>query len=308
MTSSTAVVREGYAPVPGGMVWHRTVGSGPGLPLLVLHGGPGSGSDYLSSLAELAEGRPVVFYDQLGCGRSRAADTPGLWTLDRFVAEILLLRRALRLKEFHLYGHSWGGWLGQEYVLRHPQGVRSLTLASTSASIPEHCAEMTRLRAELPAAVADALTRHETTGEFDHPDYRAALLQFYQRHLCLLEEWPDELIRVMTRERDNHAYRTLSGPNELTITGDLAGWDRSADLGAITVPSLVTVGRFDEITPVCAGTLRRGIANSRLAVFEHSAHMPHLEERERYLKVLADFLAECDQSTAELNYDRGGKQ
>src|SRR5262245_38772201 len=62
--------REGFIDVPGGRVWYRIVGSGTATPLVALHGGPGFPSDYLSPLAKLGDERPVVFYDQLGCGKS----------------------------------------------------------------------------------------------------------------------------------------------------------------------------------------------------------------------------------------------
>ena len=67
---------EGYVDVPGGRVWYRVLGSGPGIPLLVLHGGPGGRSGRLIALAALGDERPVVFYDQLGCGHSVAPDDP----------------------------------------------------------------------------------------------------------------------------------------------------------------------------------------------------------------------------------------
>lgn len=294
MHPSTDDVREGYVPVPGGMVWFRRVGSGQGRPLLVLHGGPGSGSDYLYALAELGTERPVIFYDQLGCGRSETPDDPALWTLDRFVAELRVLRRTLGLRRAHLYGHSWGGWLALEVVLRHGIGGGALVLASTSAGMPQHRRELDRLRAGLPPDAVAALARHEAAGDLDHPDYRAAVLQFYQRHLCRLDEWPDQLVDALAGERDNPAYRALLGRNELAVTGTLAGWDRTGDLAAVTAPTLVTVGRYDEITPACATTLCRGIPGSRLAVFERSAHLPHLEEPAAHRQVVADFLREHD--------------
>src|SRR5580692_12753076 len=76
MTGQLAPVppAEGYVPVPGGRVWYQIVGADrPGVPLLCLHGGPGMPHDYLEPLAGLAEARPVIFYDQLGCGRSEPA-------------------------------------------------------------------------------------------------------------------------------------------------------------------------------------------------------------------------------------------
>ena len=81
-------VTEGRVDVPGGRVWYKIVGAGPGLPLVTVHGGPGATHDYLEPLEALAEDRPVVFYDQLGAGKSDAPDDVELWTNDRLVDEL----------------------------------------------------------------------------------------------------------------------------------------------------------------------------------------------------------------------------
>ena len=71
--------REGYVAVPGGRVWFKVVGTGPGTPLLLLHGGPGAPSYYLEPLSALGNERPVIFYGQLGCGRSDRPSNTNLW-------------------------------------------------------------------------------------------------------------------------------------------------------------------------------------------------------------------------------------
>jgi proline-specific peptidase len=289
-------VRQGYLPVPGGMVRFWRVGTGGGTPLLVLHGGPGFGSDYLATLVGLAADRPVVFYDQLGGGRSEIPADEELWRLDRFVAELAAVRLLLGLSRVHLFGHSWGGWLAIEYLLTNPAGVCSVTLASTSASVPEYLAGVATLRAELPGDLASALAVHEAREDYDAPQYRAALIEFSQRHLCRLPRWPPELERLMLA--DSPVYRVMSGPNEMVVTGSLRTWDRTADLAAIGQPALVTVGRHDEMVPGCAETLRRGLPNARLQIFGDSAHMPHLEQTDDYLAGLAVFLAERDADPA----------
>lgn len=112
---------EGMIPVPGGRVWYRIVGKdAPGIALLVLHGGPGAPHDYLENLGALADERPVVFYDQLGCGRSERPDNPALWQLDRFVAELAAVRQALGLDRVHLLGQSWGTMLAVQALLHPP--------------------------------------------------------------------------------------------------------------------------------------------------------------------------------------------
>src|SRR5262245_51589154 len=99
---------EGYVPVTGGRVWYQIVGSGAAIPLLVLHGGPGVPHDYLEPLAALADERPVIFYDQLGCGKSERPDDVSLWRIERFAEEVGQVRQALGLSQVHLLGHSIG--------------------------------------------------------------------------------------------------------------------------------------------------------------------------------------------------------
>ena len=113
---------EGKIKVDGCDVWYRRVGSG-GVPLLILHGGPGAGHDYLEPLEALADERELIFYDQLGCGKSDMPDDTSLWTIERSVREVDMVREALGLDKVHLLGQSWGGWLSIEYrSLRRVKG------------------------------------------------------------------------------------------------------------------------------------------------------------------------------------------
>ncbi len=290
---------EGRIEVDGHRVWYRRVGEG-GVPLLLLHGGPRSGHDYLEPLAGLARYRAVIFYDQLGCGRSDQPDDRSLWRIERFVREVDTVRAALGLDRVHILGQSWGGWLAIEYMLSAPQGVAGLVLASTSASIPQFVDEAWRLIGEMPDAISEAIRHHEAAGEYDHPDFEAAVDAFYKRHLCRLDPWPDALLRsdknVETGSGGHTVYNTINGPTEFTVIGNLKDWDRIDRLGEITAPTLITVGRYDEITPACAETIRQGIAGSRVVVFENSAHCAHLEETEAYLATVEAFLADVEVS------------
>ena len=108
---------QGFIDVPGGPVWYKVSGTGDGLPLLTLHGGPGGTSCGNSLLESLGDERPVIRYDQLGTGRSGRPDDLSLWEVDRFVEALHTLRHELGLERFHLYGHSWGGALAAAYVL-----------------------------------------------------------------------------------------------------------------------------------------------------------------------------------------------
>ena len=286
---------EGRIDVPGGQVWYKVVGSGESVPLLTLHGGPGGGHDYLEPLNALASERPVVFFDQLGCGKSDTPDDVSLWRIDRFVDEVTAVRDALGLDRIHLLGHSWGGWLAIEYMLGAPSGVISLTLASTSASIPQFVHEAGKLISELPREMAETMRRLEAEGDFENPEFEAGMMEFYKRHLCRLDPWPDPIMRSLENLDGNIVYETMNGPTEFTVIGNMKDWNRIEKLGEIVAPTLITCGRYDELTPACSRTLRQGIMNSRMHVFERSAHMAHLEETESYLQILSEFLRDFDQ-------------
>jgi proline-specific peptidase len=117
------------------------------------------------------------------------------------------------------------------------------------------------------------------------------MMAFYTRFVCRLDPWPEPLMRTLNNVMSNPVpYETIQGPNEFTVTGNLKDWDRTDRLGEIAVPTLITCGRYDELGPACAETLHRGIPNSEMAIFEQGAHMAHLEETERYLQTLRDFL------------------
>jgi proline iminopeptidase len=284
---------EQHVDVTGGSVWTARLGPNEGTPILLLHGGPGAASYYMIPLAErLAEHRPTIVYDQLGCGRSDQPDDTSLWTVDRSVEEVDQVRAALGLERCHLLGQSWGGWLSIEYMTRGATGIERLVLASTSASIPEFMAGARGLIEQLPEPHRSVLIELGDRGEYDHPDYLAAVDVFYHRHLCRMEPWPEALVQSGQQMDGNQVYLTMNGPTEFDVIGLLREWDRTADLGRIRVPTLVTCGRYDEITPSCSETITRGIPDARMHVFEESAHCAHLEQADDYARIVEAFLSE----------------
>jgi proline-specific peptidase len=287
-------------PFHGFSTWYRVVGEreAPGsFPVLTLHGGPGGTHDYLEPLKALAEtGRRVIFYDQLGCGRSSTPSNPSMWTIPLYVEEVDAIRRELGLDRVHIVGQSWGGMLGMEYALTQPQGLMSLTVADSPASIPQWVAEANRLRADLPPEVQETLLRHEEAGTTDSPEYEDAMQVFYRRHVCRLDPWPDCVNRAFANIAENpEVYYTMNGPSEFHVIGTIKNWDITGRLGEIRVPTLVISGRYDEATPAIAETVQRGIPGARWVLFEESSHMPHVEETDRFIQVVDDFLTRVEQ-------------
>lgn len=124
---------------------------------------------------------------------------------------------------------------------------------------------------------------------------------FYRQYLCRLDPWPDPMMRSLNNLMGDPVsfacYVAMQGPTEFTITGNLKEWDRVGRLGEIQVPALLTFGRYDEFTEVCARTLARGISTSQLRYFENSAHMAPLDEPEEYRRAVQEFLVQADVAT-----------
>jgi len=155
-------------------------------------------------------------------------------------------------------------------------------------------AGMNTLRKQLPQETQAILEKYEASGETSHPEYLAAIDVLYHRHLCRLDPYP-EVFRESMQRMAMPVYTTMWGPNEFTCTGNLQSWDRTDRLGEISVPTLITVGRYDEVTPSCAETMHRGISGSKLVLFENSSHSAHLEEPDKFRSTLLEFLQAIDQ-------------
>ena len=278
-----------FLTVSGFKLFYRGFGKGENV-LLCLHGGPGGTHDYLLPLGELGDDKiRVILYDQLGCGKSERPAEKSKYTIEYGVEEVEDLRQALNLGKINLFGNSYGGALALQYALKYQRNIKRLIISSGLASVRETVAEMRRLKTLLPKEVQDTFAKYEAAEDYQNPEYLKAVDVFYRTFLCRLPEWPEELARTMNGISTD-VYWTMNGPNEFTITGNLKDWDITTRLPEIRVPTLITVGRYDEVTPKVAETIHKGIPGSKLILFENSAHVAMLEEREGYLKTVREFI------------------
>ena len=287
-------VSEGDLDYLGYRSWYRVAGdlASAAVPLLALHGGPGSTHHYFAPLEGLAYERPVVVYDQLGCGSSdRPQDVE--WSVAVFRGEVEKVRSQLGLERIHLLGTSWGGMLALEHVLSGAEGIVSLILSSTLASVEQWATEQLVLKNALPADIVEVLDRHELAGTYDDPEYEQAMEAYLDRHFYRGRK-PRPELELMDAEKARDVYLAMQGPNEWTVTGALSGWDVRDRLGEIDLPTLVIRGRHDMCTDSIAATLVEGIFNAYEVVLEESSHTPVLEETERYLEAISVFMRQCE--------------
>jgi len=289
---------EGFAPFQEYQTWYRVCGdlNNRVTPLVIAHGGPGCTHDYVDAFRDIAQtGRAVIHYDQIGNGRStHLPDKPAdFWQPSLFLAELdNLLRHLCIEKDYALLGQSWGGMLGAEHAVTQPAGLNALIIANSPASMALWLQAAARLRSELPPDVQQTLLTHEQAGTIDSAEYKAASQVFYARHVCRLDPWPEEVKRTFAAmDADPTVYLAMNGPTEFHVIGSMKAWTVIDRLAAINVPVLLISGRYDEAAPEVVQPFADHIKGAEWVIFEHSSHMPHVEEREACMACVGKFLA-----------------
>jgi proline iminopeptidase len=287
---------EGYIEVTGGRVWYQIFNkNSKATPVIILHGGPGSSSYSLEGLQALEKDRPVILYDQLGCGRSDRPSDTSLWQLNRFVEEFAQIREALKLDEVHILGHSWGTTLAAAYCLTKPRSVKSIIFSSPCLSAPRWEQDQAENLKKLPIDIQETITRCEEEGTTDSEEFKAAIQEFNKVFVCRVQEEPDpEWVKKGSGYRNPEIYNIMWGPSEFSVKGNLKYFDCTSRLHEISCPTLFTCGRYDEATPESTEYFSSLVPNGKFHVYENSAHMAYFEEKEEFLQVVGDFLNTID--------------
>jgi len=291
-------------PVGDFRVWTRRFGSNPRVKLLLLHGGPGCTHEYFEPCDAYlpSAGVEYYYYDQLGSHYSDQPDAPELWTIARFVDEVEQVRVALGLDStnFFLLGHSWGGILAMEYALQYQRHLKGLIISNMMASIPEYSRYAEHvLMPKIDPAVLGQIREIEAARDYENPRYMELLMQHHYIYHVLrrpLDDWPDSAQRAF-KHINPKVYIPMQGPSELGASGLLLNWDRSADLNAITVPTMTIGARHDTMDPkhmeAMAGAVRRG----RYLHLPDGSHMSMFDDQQRYFAGLTDFLRDVDRQS-----------
>ena len=284
---------EGFLAVNGGKIWYKVIGNGDGTPILLLHGGPGSPSYYLNPLAELSEDRRVIMFDQLGCGRSDRISDTTLMSMDNYVNQVRELVLFLDLKEFYLYGHSWGTMLATDYYLKYPEGIVALIMASPCLSAELWMKDAETLISTLPDSVRTVLQKNISGEVQDSVALRAAvdffLKNFYARRTPITQD-----LDSAHAQTGHNVYRFMWGDNEFFATGTLKDYDRVESLSNIKVPTLYTVGEFDETLPATVRHYQSLTPVSRLKIISGAGHMTMHDNPEEDVRAISEFLRAVD--------------
>lgn len=269
--------RELMVPVQGGRVYVRVNGtSTPGkLPIILIHGGPGSTHRGLLDALELADERMVILYDQLDGGRSDRPNDPNNWKVERFVNELEAIRTALGIAKWHVLGHSWGGTIALEYGARRPAALAGLVLASPLISTRSWISDANALRAQLPPPVQATLTKCEGRTPPPKPQCEAATSAFYAAFNR--REPPSAAAKAYDHRQDRgfnaKLYEAMWGSSEFAATGTLRDYDGEPLLARLDGPrTLLVVGQYDEARPVTAAAFAERLPGVEFAVLPGASH------------------------------------
>jgi proline iminopeptidase len=235
-------------------------------------------------------GRSIIFYDQLGTGRSDITTDTTLWKLPNFVNNLDRIIDSLEIKEVHLLGHSWGCAIATEYYLTTKSAkVKSLILAGTFLSTELWINDANYLRSQLPDSIRTVLSFHEKRGSVDSKEYKAATEYFYRVYNLRTNPWPN-YAECDSSISNREIYNYMWGPTEFYATGTLLNYSSVDRLDEIDIPVLLVVGEFDEARPETVAGLQKLFPNAQFDVIEDAAHAMFIDNPDDFNKVVKNFL------------------
>ena len=291
---------EAMVPVPGGRVYVRVNGDlrGPRLPVVMLHGGPGSSHWYFLNATAMAGERAVILYDQLDCGRSDTPNDPANWRIARFVAELGAIRAHLGVKRWHVLGASWGGTVGLEYAAQRPAALAGLVLQSPLVSTQVWLQDARILKDAMPPAVRDLLDRCDVPGAAPQAECDAATEAFNARHVRMLAPPPPIAAykAALPRSFSEGIYNHMWGRAEFTATGTLRDYDGRPLLAKLDGKrTLFVAGEHDEARPETVRGFAEAVpGGADFAEIAGAAHSVMNDAPAAYPAVLRDWLARRD--------------
>jgi len=298
--SAVPLSGEGNISVPGGRVWYHIENdtntandSNTRIPLLLIHGGPGGSSCSLAPLKKMANQRPIIFYDQLGAGKSEQPEDLSLWQINRFVDELDVVRKKLGFKQVHLLAHSWGAAIAAQYLQeKGSEGIASVIFVGPYLSTADWTQGTNELRKQLAPETQAILRKHELAGTTESDEYQTASEEFYR--LFLFRHPHKELEECNDSAWNQTIYETMWGTSEFFTSGNLKNFNAAKDLQKIHIPTLFMVGEFDEARESTVRRYQQRMQNAQVTVINDAAHMSMIDNPDAFITSVTAFLAQVE--------------
>lgn len=259
---------------------------GEGIPLVLLHGGPGATHHYFHPhFSRAAEFAQVIYYDQRGCGLSDYEPGEG-YSIQQAVNDLENLRIALGLDEWVVLGHSYGGLLAQEYAITYPENIAGLVLVCIATS----------LNIDLePTRQYDFMSEEEIARirEISRMSDLSMEQQLYNR--LLNGDWKRQSYYRPSEERIAEVARyewvqdRIFRPQlwESVLELDLEGAFQD-----FQIPTLIIEGKWDLTWNTDKpGVIQTQHPNAEMVILEHSGHEPFEDEPDTFFTELERFIS-----------------
>ncbi|WP_439505463.1 proline iminopeptidase-family hydrolase [Sediminibacterium sp.] len=286
---------EGKTNVHGGQVWYKVIGKGKGIPILMIHGGPGGTSRSFYQFEAIGNDRPIILFDQLGSGRSDYHTDTRLLTIPYFIEQVKSIVSKLQLESFYLHGHSWGTALALEYYLQYPKEVKGIIFNSPYFSTKLWKKDADILIKTLPDSIQLAIAIGEKTGDFNSAAYINANTVYAKNFGVRNTRQTSDLDTIMAAS-NGFIYNYMWGPTEFTATGTLIKYNRVKSLSKIKVPTLFITGEYDEARPETVRYFSSLVKNSRFGIVEGAGHGTMHDNKEKNIQLIKDFIDSIEQS------------
>lgn len=294
-------------PVGEFKVWTKRFGNNPKIKVLLLHGGPAAGHEYMECFESFfpKEGFEFYEYDQLGAPYSDQPKDTSLWTIPRYVDEVEQVRKAIGADStnFYVLGNSWGGILGMEYALKYQNHMKALIVADMMASCPDYGKyENEVLSKTMDPKVLAELKEIVAKNDYSNPRYMELLMpNFYKQHLCRLAVWPDAVNRTFAHlggmEVPSQIYTIMQGPSEFGISGRLANWDIKDRLKEIKVPTLMVGAKYDTMDPKAMEAQSKMVQHGRYLYCPNGSHMCMWDDQKVFMSGVIQFIHDVDEGS-----------
>lgn len=281
---------QGFVKVEEGRLYYNEVGQG--VPIIVLHGGPGLDQGYLRpQLLQLASHHRLIFYDQRGSGNSLETkiDEKHI-NIHQFVKDLEDLRKVLGLDKFILMGHSWGGLLAMQYAIDYQDHLIGLILLNSAP------ADFKGQKAFLDEfGLRTKNIHHDIRPFFSYEDFKelnAAQISDLYRKLFSVYFYNPEDVKCLSLN-----FNVASAQSGFKVMGEMAktSWIQPhinliPNLKALKIPTFILHGGEDIVPVWTAKEIKDAIPQSEIVILEHCGHFPYIEQPSQFFSKMNEFL------------------
>ncbi|HWI91023.1 MAG TPA: proline iminopeptidase-family hydrolase [Flavisolibacter sp.] len=283
-------------------VWTKRFGNNPRIKILLLHGGPATGHEYMECFESFfpKEGFEFYEYDQLGAPYSDQPEDTSLWTTERYVEEVEQVRKAIGADStnFYILGNSWGGILAMEYALKYQQNLKAMIVADMVASCPDYNKYAQDVLAkQMDPKVLQEIRDIEARKDFSNPRYEELLMpNFYQQHFCRLKDWPEPVTRAFTHQTkvSRQIYVIMQGPSEFGLSGRLLNWNVKDRLKELRIPTLMVGAKYDTMDPKAMEEQGKMVQHGSYLYCPNGSHLCMWDDQKVFMDGVIKFIKDVD--------------